>query len=111
MRAHDNYEGAVAHLELGDERSASIVIDGDFDIASEPHARMLLREVVDAHIRQLEIDFCNARFADCSAVRLALEARDEVGAYGGAVRVLAPRAVQRVFELTRTTGVVELVPC
>jgi anti-anti-sigma factor len=108
---HAKYEGAVAHLELDDRRSASIVIDGDFDIASEPHARMLLREVVDANIRDVEIDFCNADFADCSAVRLALEARDEIEAYGGAVRVRAPRAVQRVFDLTRTAGVVELVRC
>jgi anti-anti-sigma factor len=108
---HDNFEGAVAHLERDDDRSASIVIDGDFDIASEPHARMLLREIVEANIREVEIDFCNAAFADCSAVRLALQARDEVAAYGGAVRVRAPRAVQRVFDLTRTTGVVELVRC
>jgi anti-anti-sigma factor len=111
MSAGREIEGAVAHLELGDHASASIVIDGDFDIAGEPHARMLVREVVDAHIPEVEIDFCNANFADCSAVRLALHAREQVSAYGGALRVRAPEPVQRVFDLTRTSRVVELVRC
>lgn len=111
MQSGRHIEGAIAHLELDDHRSASIVIDGDFDISAEPHARMLLREVVDAHIRDVEIDFCNSGFADCAAVRLALHAREAVGAYGGVVRVRAPRPVQRVFDLTRASGVVEIVHC
>ena len=101
----------TAHLELTRARGAALVIHGDFDISGEPHARMLLREAVDAHVPTLEIDFCGARFADCSAVRLALHARDEVGAYGGEVSVRAPRPVQRVFDLTRTAAVVGLVRC
>ena len=108
---HHHIEAAVAHLELDDHASALIIIDGDFDIAGEPHARMLVREVAEAHIPKVEIDFCNASFADCSAVRLALHAREEISAYGGALRVRAPLSVQRVFDLTRTAGVVELVRC
>lgn len=104
-------EGAAAHLELDDARRASIVIDGDFDIAGEPHANVLLRQVVAAEVPDVEIDFCQASFADCSAVRLALQAREQVGAYGGEVRVRAPREVQRVFDLTSTAGLVELVRC
>ena len=108
---HHEVEAAVAHLEIDDDAIASIIIDGDFDIAGEPHARMLVREVAEAQIAEVEIDFCNATFADCSAVRLALHAREQVGAYGGALRVRAPRSVQRVFDLTRTARVVELVRC
>ena len=109
--ASGDFEGAIAHLELDDARRAAIVIDGDFDIASEPHARLLLREVVDAQVPDVEIDFCSAGFADCSAVRLALHAREQVGAYGGAVRVRAPRSVQRVFDLTSTAALVDMVRC
>ena len=104
-------EGAVAHLVLDGERRASLVIDGDFDIAGEPHARQLLREATAAHVHDLEIDFCAASFADCSAVRLALQARDEVAAYGGTRRVRVPRPVQRVFDLTRTAALVDIVRC
>jgi anti-anti-sigma factor len=105
------FEGAVAHLELDDARFAAIVIDGDFDIASEPHARLLLREVVDARVPDVEIDFCRTGFADCSAVRLTLQAREQVAAYGGAVRVRASRSVQRVFDLTSTSSLVEMIRC
>ncbi len=108
---HHEIEAAVAHLEIEDLASASIIIDGDFDIAGEPHARMLVREVAEAQIPKVEIDFCNATFADCSAVRLALHAREQISGYGGALRVRAPLPVQRVFDLTRTSGLVELVRC
>ena len=106
-----SFEGAAAHLEVGTQRRAALVIDGDFDISGEPHARLLLREAVEAHVEALEIDFCAASFADCSAVRLALQAREDLGSYGGSVSVRAPRAVQRVFDLTRTAALVGLVRC
>jgi anti-anti-sigma factor len=109
--ASANMDGAVAHLELDGAQRASLVIDGDFDIAGEPHARLLLREATEAHVPDLEIDFCAATFVDCSAVRLALQAREAVDAYGGHLRVRAPRPVQRVFDLTSTASLVELVRC
>src|SRR3712207_6062609 len=109
MRDAQTARAVAAHLEVDGPQRAAIVIDGDFDIAGEPHARSLLREAVEAHVEALEIDFCAASFADCSAVRLALQAREEVGAYGGRLSVRAPRAVQRVFDLTQTTALVGLV--
>jgi anti-anti-sigma factor len=93
-----------------DQRAARIVFEAACDVAIVEEAEKLLREAADADVRRLELDFEKVPFADTTAVRLALLARDHIAAIGGQLIVKAPPPVRRVFDLTRTADRFEILP-
>src|SRR4051812_11765109 len=93
------------HLVLDREhRNATLVFDGDCDISSLAPTRRLVQQAAVAGVTDLAFDFTAVTFADTTAVRVALEVRDDLAGGAGCVSVYASASVKRIFELTNTTG-------
>jgi anti-sigma B factor antagonist len=87
------------------------VLSGEFDIAAAPALRELLADVRAAAPRGVVLDMTEATFLDSSALRELLRADAELRDDGVAL-VLAGLhpAVERLLELTRTTGMLAVAP-
>lgn len=92
--------------EVQPEQSAARVFAlGSLDVASAPLLDARLRELREAGVRRLIVDLSRLDFMDSSGLRLLLtwnaDARDD----GYAIEVVpGPKAVQRVFDVTGTSG-------
>jgi anti-anti-sigma factor len=91
--------------------AATVVMDGEFDIASAARARELISQAVDAGVATLEMDLCRIDFADTAAVHVLLDAQRDLQGHGGELIVKATAAVQRVLDLTGTSRRLHLVRC
>ena len=101
----------AARLILDRERrAATIILEAACDMRVVDPVQALLREAAEADVRELELDFGRVPFADSTALNLALTARDHVAPKGGRVIVKAPPAVRRIFEVTKTADLFEIVP-
>ena len=92
--------GASLTIDAG-RRLATLVVGGDCDVAMRSRVQPLLREASDADVQELEVEF-RAAFADCSAIHLVDDACRALGRDHVSVRACA--TVERIFELTRTSG-------
>jgi anti-sigma B factor antagonist len=90
---------------------AVLVLCGEFDIAAAPALRDLLANVRAAAPRGVVLDMTGATFLDSSALRELLSADAELRG-DGVLLVLAALqpAVERLLELTRTTGMLAVAP-
>lgn len=108
---HDSPDD-VAQLILDRERrEARIAVKVEaVDIKVLDPLERLLHEAVGADIQRLELDLGGVSFADSSLVRLALKAHETLAPAGAKVVIRAPTEVRRVFDLTRTAHLFEIVP-
>ena len=90
---------------------ALVVLEGELDLAAVPELRERLAEAGGAGPRGVVLDMAEVTFVDSSALRELLRAHSAVRD-AGAELVLAGvgPAVARLFELTRTTGMLALTP-
>ena len=108
IRPPDAY--AVELRQAGDG-VALVVLEGELDLAAVPELRERLAEAGAAGPRGVVLDMTEVTFVDSSALRELLRAHSAVRD-AGAELVLAGvgPAVARLFELTRTTGLLALTP-
>jgi anti-anti-sigma factor len=91
----------VAHDGVDERR---VVVEGDLDLSSVGLLAEQTRMRTGAASTRLEIDLSRTAFMDSMALRTLLALRDDSLRRGLELRLVpGPRAVQRVFELTRTT--------
>lgn len=102
----------MAQLILDPEsRHARIVVTADaVDVQIVAPVERLLDELATADVERLEIDLAGVSFADSSVVRLALKAHERLAPKGATVVIKAPSKVSRLFDLTQTAGLFEIVP-
>jgi anti-anti-sigma factor len=94
-----------------DQKVAKIVVAAEAcDIRLLEPVEQLIHEASAADVRDLHLDFERVSFADSTAVRIALKARDRIAAHGGRVTIKAPPQVRRLFEMTETDGLFTIVP-
>ena len=77
------------------------------DVQVVEPVEVLVHEAAAADVRELVLDFRGVSFADSSVVRLAMKARERLA---GQIVIKAPPAVRRVFDLTGTAELFEIVP-
>jgi anti-sigma B factor antagonist len=109
----DTVDQLTIATSLGMDR-ARVFLRGELDLATAP----ILRESVDElltgneHHRSLVlIDLAELSFCDSSGLRALLEIRERCHRVGTNLRLTnVPANVHRVFELTGTTGVLNIEP-
>ncbi len=108
IRPPDAY--AIELRDAGDG-IALVLLEGELDLAAAPVLRERFEEAAGAGPRGVVLDMAEVTFVDSSALRELLRAHAAVRAAGGEL-VLAGvgPAVARLFELTRTTGLLALAP-
>ena len=92
--------------EVRPERGAARVLAlGSLDLIAAPVLEAQLRELRDAGFRRLIVDLSGLRFMDSTGLRLLLTWDADSRRDGFAIEIVpGPPAVQRVFELTGTSG-------
>jgi anti-sigma B factor antagonist len=90
---------------------AVLALSGELDIAAAPAIRVRLAEVRGTATRGVVLDMADATFLDSSALRELLSADAALRA-DGMLLVLATvhPAVERLLELTHTTGMLAVAP-
>ncbi len=88
-----------------------VVLEGELDLAAVPELREQLTEAARGADRGVVLDMAEVTFVDSSALRELLRAHSGLRDAGREL-VLAGvgPAVARLFELTRTTGMLHLAP-
>jgi anti-anti-sigma factor len=88
-----------------------VVLEGELDLAAVPELREQLTEAGRVAARAVVLDMVEVTFVDSSALRELLRAHSALRDAGRDL-VLAGVGppVARLFELTRTTGILSLVP-
>ncbi len=97
--------------EVQPERGAVRVFAlGSLDVATVPELETQLEELRDAGFRRLIVDLSKLGFMDSTGLRLLLKWDAEARQDGFSIEfVPGPPAVQRVFELTGTAGLLPFV--
>lgn len=86
-------------------------LDGEFDLAAAPALRKELVAAQSAGGRAVVLDMSEVTFLDSSALRELLRADVALRTHGASLVLAAVRpAVARLFELTRTTGLLTVAP-
>jgi anti-sigma B factor antagonist len=95
----------------GRQDAGHLVVIGELDLATAPVVHERLQALRDAGFRRLVLDLRRVTFMDASGLELILAWSALVQADGLiAFQVIpGPRAVQRVFALTATTGRIAFV--
>lgn len=108
IRPPDAY--AIELRDAGDG-IAVVVLEGELDLAAVPELREQLTEAGRVAARGVVLDMVEVTFVDSSALRELLRAHAAMRD-AGSVLVLAGVGppVARLFELTRTTGILSLAP-
>jgi anti-anti-sigma factor len=82
------------------ERTVTVVIYGELDVATAPLLRLLLKQLSESQPEHLVFELGGLRFADCGGARAIAEAGRLVSGDGRPVLRHARPAVRRVLELT-----------
>jgi anti-sigma B factor antagonist len=90
---------------------AVLALSGELDLAAAPALRERLAEVRATGARGLVLDMAEVTFLDSSALRELLSAEAALRAAGASLVLATVRPpVERLLELTRTTGMLHVAP-
>lgn len=108
----DTEPDEVAQLILDRERrEARIAVKVEaVDVKVADPLKRLVDEVAGAGVQRLELDLGNVSFADSALVRLALRAHEALAPAGAKVVIKGAPQVLRLFDLTGTAQLFEIVP-
>ncbi|MFQ5648531.1 MAG: STAS domain-containing protein [bacterium] len=97
-------------LKVRKEDNCSIVqIEGEVDLYSSPELRKKLMELTGAEEKAIVVDLRKVRYMDSSGVATLVETLQQVGKYGGKLKLANLRdAVKDVFELSRLDKVFDI---
>jgi len=89
-----------------DRRLLILALGGELDLASAPALEQLLDDAGEIAVDRVEVDLSGLRFSDCAGLHVLLNAHRRLrGNSQKLVLRRGPRAVQRLFELTRTDSI------
>jgi anti-anti-sigma factor len=108
---HPMHADEMAQLILDRERREArlVVKAAEVDLKVVEPLEKLLDQVDGTDVERLELDLAEVSFADSSVLRLAFKAHEQVALEGGKVVIKASSAVNRVFSLTETARLFEIV--
>ena len=99
-------------LEIKKRQDGTITIleiEGEVDLYSSPNLRTELLDLTKAKSKAVLIDLSNVKYMDSSGVATLVEALQQVGKYGGKLKLVNLReAVKDVFELSRLDKVFDI---
>ncbi|HWE09809.1 MAG TPA: STAS domain-containing protein [Solirubrobacteraceae bacterium] len=91
-------------------KTIKLVLAGELDLAAAPAFERQLEEILGEDARSVTIDLQDLRFLDSAGLRALLVAHRRLTDSGRELLLApGPRAVQRLFELTRTDRIFRFV--
>jgi len=92
-----------------ENKFALVDIEGEVDLYSSPDLRQKLLELTSAQMDAIIVDLHKVKYMDSSGVATLVEALQQVGKYGGKLKLANLRdAVKDVFELSRLDKVFDV---
>ena len=112
MAALDASPTDTFRLEVRPARDEVLLLPaGDLDLATVEHLDREVAELRSLGWRHVVIDLAGVRFLDSTALRFLLAMRNDARRAGRHLTLRpGPPAVQRIFELTRTSGLFDWRP-
>lgn len=88
---------------------AIVEIEGEVDLYSSPNLRNVLLDLTKAKNNAILVNLLNVKYMDSSGVATLVEALQQVGKYGGKLKIANLRnSVKDVFELSRLDKVFDI---
>jgi anti-sigma B factor antagonist len=92
-----------------EEKVTILEIEGEVDLYSSPGLRTELLGLTNTKTKAVLVDLSNVKYMDSSGVATLVEALQQVGKYGGKLKLVNLReAVKDVFELSRLDKVFDI---
>jgi anti-sigma B factor antagonist len=86
-----------------------VEIQGDVDLYSSPNLRKILLDLTKAKRKHVLVDLNGVKYMDSSGVATLVEALQQIGKYGGKLKLVNLReSVKDVFELSRLDKVFDI---
>ena len=100
-----------AHLVVDPERRvARVIVNVEaVDLTVVEPLEKVLRDAAEADVGRLEIDLSGVSLADSNVIRLAMKVREWIAPTGGQVAIKAPPTVRKVFDVTGTSELFEII--
>jgi anti-sigma B factor antagonist len=97
-------------IKTKNEGNVAIVeIEGEVDLYSSPNLRNILLDLTKAKNSAILVNLLNVKYMDSSGVATLVEALQQVGKYGGKLKIANLRnSVKDVFELSRLDKVFDI---
>jgi len=94
-----------------EKKLTTVEVSGEVDLYSSPDLRKVLLDLTGSKTATILVDLGKVRYMDSSGVATLVEALQQVGAYGGNLKLANLRdAVKDVFELSRLDKVFDIYP-
>ena len=91
--------------------SATVVLDGDIDIATAPAIRRFLMAAISGGTAHLAVDMSGVTFIDASGIGVLVAAANRARQAGGGLSLLAPsRQVQRPLGVLHLDAILPTAP-
>ena len=88
---------------------AIVEIEGEVDLYSSPNLRSVLLDLTKSKNSAILVNLLNVKYMDSSGVATLVEALQQVGKYGGKLKIANLRnSVKDVFELSRLDKVFDI---
>ncbi|MFQ5752391.1 MAG: STAS domain-containing protein [bacterium] len=99
-------------VRINSQKSLKIVeVEGEVDLYSSPILRKELLELTKNGHKAILVDLEKVKYMDSSGIATLVEALQQVGKYGGKLKLTNLRdAVKDVFELSRLDKVFDIYP-
>jgi len=92
--------GAITMTAVSDPPSATVVLDGEIDIATSPAIRRFLLAAISGGDVHLAVDMSSVTFIDASGIGVLVAAANRARQAGGGLSLLAPsRQVRRLLDV------------
>ena len=78
---------ALVRLARRTDREATVVVEGDFELAGMPEVSSCLDELIEAGCTALTLDLAGVTFADANALGLLVRTKRTLEAQGGSLDV------------------------
>lgn len=96
---------------ISQDAAIIVEIEGEVDLYSSPNLRKVLLDLTKAQNKQILVDLGKVKYMDSSGVATLVEALQQIGKYGGKLKLANLRdAVKDVFELSRLDKVFDIYP-
>ena len=91
---------------VSDAPSATVVLDGEIDIATAPAIRRLLMAAISGGDVQLAVDMSGVTFIGAAGIGVLVDAANRAREGGGGLSLLAPsRQVRRLVDVLHLDGI------
>jgi anti-sigma B factor antagonist len=99
-------KGAITMTAVWDPPSATVVLDGEIDIATAPAVRRFLMAAISGGDVHLAVDMSCVTFIDAAGIGVLVAAANRAREAGGGLSLLAPSwQVRRLLDVLHLDGI------